>query len=155
MSLVWFAVAVVAALAGFSLLRVGSPPTPSFAAAGAGAATSELRADPNAGFLHDRGPLFGRRAFFLGTGCPPTPVTGFRELAERRREEPVRVARLGPRTWWWYEDGFHTEAVGYRAQDVSALVRNSRKREKERLERAELLLAVNDTLRRRDESDQG
>ena len=58
-------------VAGLSLLTIGAPATPPFARRAATSARVQLRQDPNAGFILDRGFLFRRRFWFAGTCCPP------------------------------------------------------------------------------------
>ncbi|GAA3870767.1 hypothetical protein GCM10022243_40140 [Saccharothrix violaceirubra] len=147
---VWLAIAAVCAVAGLSLVRVTRPAAGAFAEIGAASPSVELRPDPNAGFSVERGFAFRDRVFFLGTGCPPLVVSGYADLDERRKTEPVLVARQGRRAWWWFEDGFHTEAVGHRAADIAALVREQEDRERRREDRIDLLHAVDENLRRRD-----
>lgn len=139
-----------AVLAGISLKQRAWPATPSFARPRSSGAITELRVDANAGFFTDRGFLFRKRHFFVGTGCPPVLVTDFRSLDRARLERPVRVARRGRRTWWWFEDGFYRESVGYRDQDVLALVRERERRQRAKLERAHLLLSVERDPKRRE-----
>ena len=65
--LIAFVVVAFVIVAGLSLLTIGAPATPPFARRAATSATVQLRQDPNAGFLLDRGFLFRRRFWFVGT----------------------------------------------------------------------------------------
>src|SRR5450755_354565 len=55
-------------------------------------ASVQLRQDPNAGFILDRGFLFRRRVWFVGTCCPPVSanrkVAGGISSGNRRRPDP-------------------------------------------------------------------
>jgi hypothetical protein len=70
------AVAVVGflAIAIMSLVVARTPVTPAFARRSPATTTVQLRQDPNARFIFDRGFLFRRRCWFVGTCCPPTQV---------------------------------------------------------------------------------
>ena len=53
--------------AGLSLMAAKPPAIPSFARKAATSGSRQLRHDPNASFLQDRGFLFRRRVWFVGT----------------------------------------------------------------------------------------
>ncbi len=142
------AVAVVVAVV---LRRRSRPDTPAFARPRPSVPSAELQADRNAGFFTGRGFLVRKRHFFVATGCPPVHIADFLSLDVRRREQPVRVARLGLRSWWWFEDGFYRETAGYQDVDVVRLVRDRERREQARRERAKLLSEVDENLRKRDQ----
>jgi hypothetical protein len=140
------AVCVVAfvIVAGLSLMIMGSPATPVFARRAATSASVQLRQDPNAGFIHDRGFLFRRRAWFVGTCCPPVRIdlTQYSQLGVAQQTQPVQVARSGNRVWWWFEGAFYWESGGYGERDVLALIRDRQRRSAQKLDRAHMLLNV-------------
>ncbi|MEV0681088.1 hypothetical protein AB0I60_31675 [Actinosynnema sp. NPDC050436] len=142
-------VAAFAAVAGLSWWRRSGPETPAFARHRPSVPNAELVPDRNAGFFTDRGFLFRRRHFFVATGCPPVRITDFPSLDVRRWEQPVRVARVGLRSWWWYEDAFYRETAGYRPDDVHRLVRDLERRDQARKRRAQLMSDVDASLRKR------
>ena len=72
--LIAFVVVAFVVVAGLSLLTVGAPATPPFARRAATSAAVQLRRDPNAGFILDRGFLFRRRFWFVGTCCAPARI---------------------------------------------------------------------------------
>jgi hypothetical protein len=61
-----------------SLVVAEPPAIPPLARRAATSGTPQLRQDPNARFLRDRGFLFRRRVWFVGTCCPPTRIDGAR-----------------------------------------------------------------------------
>jgi hypothetical protein len=129
-------------VAGLSLLSVAAPATPAFARRAATSSSVQLRQDPNAGFLLDRGFLFRRRFWFAGTCCPPVRVAAvqYRQLSAVQHHQPVPVARSGGRVWWWFEGEFYWESGRYRERDVLALIRDRQRRSAQRLDRAHMLL---------------
>ncbi|NUT48505.1 MAG: hypothetical protein HOV94_14525 [Saccharothrix sp.] len=141
---------VVAVGSVVALRRHAWPRTPAFARPRPVSSPGGLEPDANAGFFTDRRFLFRKRYFFVGTGCPPVLVSDFSSLDVSRREQPVRIARYGIRVWWWFEDGFYREAAGLRADDVRAWVRERERRRLARQDRARLLSAAEESLRKRD-----
>lgn len=131
-------------VAGLSLAITGAPATPPFARRAATSGTVQLRQDPNAGFIRDRGFLFRRRFWFTGTCCPPVRIDAerYRRLSAAQRTQPVPVARSGGRVWWWFEDLFYWESGRYRERDVLALIRDRQRRSAQRLDRAHMLLSA-------------
>lgn len=128
------------------------PDTPTFArAVQARGARTQLRHDPNAGFLHDRGFMFRRRHWFVGTGCPPVEIPGdtFGHLSAAQQDAPVAVARLEPRTWWLFEGEFYWENEGYDSGDVKALIRQRERQKQRKLEHAHAVMAAEETGSRR------
>jgi hypothetical protein len=93
-------------VAGMSLFAIGAPAIPPFARRAATSSTVQLRQDTNAAFVFDRGFLFRRRVWFVGTCCPPVRISAeqYRQLGAAQHQEPVQVAQSGGRTWWWFED---------------------------------------------------
>ena len=142
--LIAFVVVAFVIVAGLSLLTIGAPATPPFARRAATSATVQLRQDPNAGFIIDRGFLFRRRFWFVGTCCTPVRIEAeqYRQLDAAQHRQPVPVARSGGRVWWWFEDGFYWESGRYGERDVLALIRDRQRRSAQRLERAHMLLNV-------------
>ena len=57
-----------------SLVLSKTPATPPFARRVPTSGNPQLRQDANAGFLHDRGFLFRKRVWFVGTCCPPVRI---------------------------------------------------------------------------------
>ena len=131
-------------VAGLSLLTIGAPATPPFARRAATSASVQLRQDPNAGFVFDRGFLFRQRVWFAGTCCPPVRIDGeqYRQLRAAQQRQPVPVARSGSRAWWWFEGEFYWESGRYGERDVLALIRDRQRRAAQRLDRAHMLLNV-------------
>src|SRR5690348_9638449 len=131
-------------VAGLSLLTIGAPATPPFARRPATAASVQLRQDPNASFILDRGFLFRRRFWFAGTCCPPVRVDAvrYRQLSTAQQRQPVAVASSGGRVWWWFENAFYWESGRYRERDVLALIRDRQRRSAQKLDRAHMLLNV-------------
>jgi len=131
-------------VAGLSLMIMGSPATPAFARRAATTASVQLRQDPNAGFIFDRGFLFRRRAWFAGTCCPPVRIdlARYKQLGVVQQGQPAKVARSGNRVWWWFEGGFYWESGGYGERDVLALIRDRQRRSAQKLDRAHMLLNV-------------
>lgn len=141
LNLLQLAVVGFVVVAGISLWRRSWPRTPSFARP-RGTSGEQLRPDGNAKFFYDRGFLFLRRWFFVGTGCPPVRIDRQRLAGMHAAQStgPVRVAASGNRTWWWFEDGFYWESGGYSGEDVIALIRDKQRRDKAKLDRAHLRL---------------
>jgi 5-methylcytosine-specific restriction endonuclease McrA len=139
-------VVVFVAIAALSLMITKPPATPSFARRAATSANPQLRQDTNAGFLHDRGFLFRRRIWFTGTCCPPVRIDSshYHHFAAAHPQHPVPVARSGPRAWWWFEDSFYWESGGHTQRDVLALIRDRQRKAAQRLDRAHMLLNVDE-----------
>lgn len=131
-------------IAVLSLMTVGVPATPPFARRAPTSASPQLREDTNAHFFFDRGFLFRRRCWFTGTCCPPVrhDVAQFGQLGIMQQREPVRVAQSGGRVWWWLENAFYWESCNYSSRDVMALVRDRQRKSAQRLDRAHMLLNV-------------
>jgi 5-methylcytosine-specific restriction endonuclease McrA len=139
-------VVVFAAITALSLMITKPPAIPSFARRAATSANPQLRQDLNAGFLHDRGFLFRRRIWFTGTCCPPVQIDSshYHHFVAAHPQHPVPVARSGPRAWWWFEDAFYWESGGYSQRDVLALIRDRQRKAAQRLDRAHMLLNVDE-----------
>jgi HNH endonuclease len=135
-------------VAVLSLLLVGRPATPSFARRPPASGSVQLRQDPNAQFFFDRGFLFRRRCWFVGTCCPPLRVDRRRhqQFAAAQGERPVSVAMSGPRVWWWFQDAFYWDSGGYGERDVLALIRDRQRKSERRLDRARMLLNAEEGL---------
>ncbi len=133
-------------IAGLSLTLAKTPATPPFARRAAASGGVQLRQDPNAHFLQDRGFLFRRRTWFTGTCCPPIRLDGskYSQLAAVQGQQPVPVARSGSRVWWWFEGSFYWESGSYSERDVKALVRDRQRRATQRLDRAHMLLNIDE-----------
>jgi hypothetical protein len=102
------AIAGFLAVALLSILVTRMPATPPFARRAPATSTIQLRQDPNAGFILDRGFLFRRRCWFAGTCCSLTriEVRKYGDLLAAQAMRPVSVARSGIRVWWWFEGEF-------------------------------------------------
>jgi 5-methylcytosine-specific restriction endonuclease McrA len=129
-----------------SLAVTRTPVTPAFARRSPTTTSVQLRHDPNGGFIFDRGFLFRRRSWFVGTCCPPTRIdVGFQaEMHARQRQRPVPLARSGGRVWWWFEDTFYWESGRYSERDVLALIRDRQRRAAQKLDRAHMLLNIDE-----------
>src|ERR1017187_10414033 len=64
-------------------------------------ASVQLRQDPNAGFILDRGFLFRRRVWFVGTCCPSVRIDAgqYSQLGVAQPSQPVPVAQSGGAGW--------------------------------------------------------
>lgn len=135
-----------ATIAALSLVITKPPATPSFARREATAANPQLRQDSNASFLQDRGFLFRKRIWFVGTCCPPLRIgiSHYNDLAAAESQHPVPVATSGPRAWWWFEGSFYWESGSYTQRDVLALIRDRQRKAARRLDRAHMLLNVDE-----------
>lgn len=128
-----------------SLKASGSPATPPFARPRAtGTASAQLRQDMNALIFTDRGFLFRRRRWFVGTGCPPVRLAEsyFVQLSATQSQAPAGVVSAYGRTWWWFEGAFYWDSAGYSPHDVFAPIRDRQRKDKARLDRAHLMLNV-------------
>ncbi len=134
------------AAAVLSLLMTRTPVTPAFARRSSSTTSVQLRQDPNAGFILDRGFLFRRRCWFVGTCCPPTriDVSQHDELIAAQHSQPVPVVRSGGRVWWLFEGSFYWESGGYSGRDVLALIRDRQRRAGQKLDRAHMLLNIDE-----------
>ena len=70
--------------------------------------------------------------------------SNFQHFASRQGQHPVAVARSGSRVWWWFENGFYWESGGYSQRDVLALIRDRQRRSAQRLDRAHMMLNVDE-----------
>jgi hypothetical protein len=103
-------------IAALSLMVAKTSATPPFARRAPTSGNPQLRQDSNADFLQDRGFLFRRRIWFVGTCCPPVRIDSshYSHLVAAQRQHPVSVARSGARVWWWFEDSFYWESGSYK-----------------------------------------
>lgn len=134
------------AVAVLSLLVTRTPVTPAFARRSPSTGSVQLRQDANAGFIFDRGFLFRRRCWFVGTCCPPTriDVHSQGEMYQGQLSRPVSVVKSGGRVWWWFEGAFYWESGGYDERDVLALIRDRERRSAQKLDRAHMLLNIDE-----------
>jgi hypothetical protein len=123
---------------------MGAPAAPPFAKRAPTSSSPQLRQDLNAGFLHDRGFLFRRRVWFVGTCCPPVRINlaHYGQLASAQHQQPVSIVHAGSRVWWWFEGTFYWESGSYSQRDVLALIRDRQRRATQRLDRAHMLLNI-------------
>jgi hypothetical protein len=137
---------VFALVALLSLLTTSAPAVQPFARRAPTSSSQQLRQDANAHFFFDRGFLFRRRCWFTATCCPPMrfDVAQFGQLASLQGQEPVSVARYGGRVWWWFENAFYWESCNYGSRDVMALVRDRQRKSAQRLDRAHMLLNIDE-----------
>lgn len=142
--LVGLAVFGFAAVAVASLMLTRTPVTPAFARRSPSTSSVQLRQDPNAGFVHDRGFLFRPRCWFVATCCPPAriDVAAHGQMLTAQRSRPCPVFRSGGRVWWWFEGAFYWESGGYSERDVLALIRDRQRRAAQKLDRAHLMLNI-------------
>lgn len=134
------------AVAVLSLVITRTPATPAFARRPPSTGSVQLRQDPNAGFIFDRGFLFRRRCWFVGTCRPPTRIDmrAQGEMRQTQPSRPVAVARSSGRVWWWFEGTFYWESGGYGERDVLALIRDRERRSAQKLDRAHMLLNIDE-----------
>lgn len=156
--------ALLVLLAGWSLASAyrweqRTPPVPRFAQprAPSGSLRSTLRRDGNASITDDTWRflwLKRRRHWFVGTGCPPVKlsVRRYEELSVQRATAPALVAAAGERQYWWWNEEFYWDNGRYSAEDVRAVVLKFERRNRQELEHARDLLAVDglDAPRRRE-----
>jgi hypothetical protein len=134
------------AVAILSVFTTKTPRTPPFARRAASSSNPQLRHDPNARIFTDRGFLFRRRYWFVATCCPPVRMVtaNYQSLSAGEQQRPVQVAQTGGRIWWWFEGDFYWESGRYRERDVLALIRDRQRRATQRLDRARMLLNVDE-----------
>ena len=106
----------------------------------------QLREEPSAKFLADRGGiLLRRRVWFIASGTPPIRVDEIEHAEWRSLQEaaPQLVAWHRDRIYWWYQDVFYwTNRDELSAIDVKALL-FARQRQREReLEHAHAVMAA-------------
>ena len=121
------------------------PAVPRWARRTTGGAGRQLREDTNAVVFTDRGGfLFARRHYFVATGCPPVRLTPaqFGWIVRHRQQEPVLVATAGERRYWAYGAGYVWENQDLTARDVMALLHERQRRASRKLDRARVLLDV-------------
>jgi hypothetical protein len=121
------------------------PATPRFARPQPASASRQLRDDSNAAIWTDRlGFLFAPRLFFIGTGCPPVRLKAdfAEECRMRQGSTPVLIASTSSRRYWWYRDAFYWENQELTARDVMALLHDRDRRHGRSLDRAKVLLDV-------------
>ena len=121
------------------------PATPRYARESSPAGTRQLREDANAKIVRDNmGFLFEPRWFFVGTGCPPVQLTrdSVMTLRSLKDHEPMLVATTPARRYWWYQDRFAWENQDLAARDVMALLHDRARQHDRNLERAHVLLNV-------------
>jgi hypothetical protein len=61
-----------------------------------------------------------------------------------QRMQPVSVISSGNRVWWWFEGAFYWESGNYGERDVLALIRDRERRAAQKLDRAHLLLNIDE-----------
>jgi hypothetical protein len=135
--LVWFAAAVWE--------DKTKPKAPRFARESTPSASRQLREDPNAGIYTDHlGFVFEKRHYFLGTGCPPVRLKPDLVVEARMRQGsvPVLMAYTAARRFWWYRGLFYWENKGLEGRDVMALLHERDRRHSRELDRAHVLLNV-------------
>jgi hypothetical protein len=144
--LIGFCVVAFLAVAALSIFTTKTPRTPAFARRAASSSSPQLRHDANARFFADRGFLFRRRHWFVATCCPPVKVgaANYQTYSEAAPRRPVPVATTGGRTWWWFDGDFYWESGRYAERDVLALIRDRQRRATQRLDRAHMLLNVDE-----------
>jgi hypothetical protein len=134
------------AIAVLSLILRRTPTTPAFARRSPSTSSVQLRHDPNADFILDRGFLFRPRYWFVGTCCPPSriDITAHQRMLVAQQTQPVSVIRSGNRVWWWFEGTFYWESGNYGERDVLALIRDRQRRSAQKLDRAHMLLNIDE-----------
>jgi hypothetical protein len=113
-----------------------------------------LREDKKAGFMYHRPLLFWRSYYFTGTSVKQVPFkqAEMEALRQNQATRPVQVVshKSNGRTWWWFEECFYWEDESYTAEDVFALIRDRQRKKQRQLQRAKTLLAVDDSVPRRE-----
>ncbi len=66
----------------------------------------------------------------------------FRELVEEQKQMPVKLAELGDRSYWWFQDLFYWDNDGLSQEDVYALLIVRQKQQRLRIDRAKATVAV-------------
>jgi hypothetical protein len=138
--------AVAAVVAVVAVLWDGSVPgAPRFTRAQAPSTSRQFREDANAKIVTDRGGfLFAKRWFFIGTGCAPVRLQPefVADARSRQAVEPVLVAYTPCRRYWWFQDRWIWENQALESRDVLALLRERERKRTRSLERAHVLLDV-------------
>jgi HNH endonuclease len=148
------AVALIVALGVWSLASAyrwegRTPPIPRFAQpkAPSGTLRTFIRRDGNASIEGETWRflwLKRRRYWFVGTGCPPHRLTEgqYEDFSVRRATEPVLLAGIGERQYWWWGEEFYWDNGHYTSEDVRAVVLKHERQNRKELEHARDLLAV-------------
>lgn len=130
-----------------------TPPIPRFAQPKppSGSLRTSLRKDGNASIEGETWrflPLKRRRYWFTGTGCPPHKLTEqqYLDISERHSAEPVLVASIGERQYWWWGEAFYWDNGRYAPEDVRAVVLKHERQNRHELEHARDLLAVDGSI---------
>lgn len=121
------------------------PNAPRFTKSQPPSATRQFREDSNAAIVADRnGYLFAKRWYFIGTGCPPVRLKPefVSEAMQRKEAEPVLVAFTPHRRYWCFQGRWVWENQGLEPRDVLALLRERDRKQARNLERAHVLLDV-------------
>ena len=142
------AIALVVAIVAV-LWDINVPDAPRFTRGSAPSATRQFREDANAAIVADRNSfLFAKRWFFIGTGCPPVRLKPefVAEARQRKEVEPVLVAYTPSRRYWCFQDRWVWENQGLESRDVLALLRERDRKQARNLERAHVLLDVEEGL---------
>jgi hypothetical protein len=78
----------------------------------------------------------------------------FQALKEGQKLRPCRLAGIGERTYWYFQDCFYWEDDGLDADELYALLVSRQQRERGRIERAKAMVSIGmqpqDQVRRRD-----
>lgn len=128
----------------------GRTPTPERFAKERPASTSlrtQLRRDVSATITPDTWRFLWQRDeryWFQGTGCPPQAigVEEYERLRHAQAQGPVRVAAAGDRQYWWWNDQFFWDNGQYTAQDVRAVVLKHQRQNRQRVEQARAVVAL-------------
>lgn len=153
---IWIAVIVIAAIVLLAASAVShhswrsATPEPERFAKERPASTSlrtQLRRDVNATVSVDSWRFLWRRDeryWFQGTGCPPQLVTPAQHSAanEAQKQGPTLIATSGDRQYWWWNDEFFWDNGRYSPEDVRALVLKNQRQNRQRVEQAHTVSAL-------------
>lgn len=108
----------------------------------------QLREDPNARLMVDRGGiLLRRRRWFVASGTPPfeIPLERYGQIAVAQEDEPQYLASHRERHYWLYQDTIYGTNGEYGPDDIKALLFARRRQSQRELEHAHALLAAADS----------
>jgi hypothetical protein len=101
-----------------------------------------LRADKNAG-LEKKLSLIGFRWRFVASkyrSHRTINTARFQALGEAQQSDPVELAVVGPRRYWWFHDCIYWEDDDLQQGDVKALILDRERKKEQQLDRAHSLM---------------
>lgn len=102
-----------------------------------------MRADKNAGF-EKKLSLIGFRWRFVASQYRSDRTINtarFQALREAQQSDPVQLAVVGPRRYWWFRDCIYWEDDDLEQEDVKALILDRERKKQRQLDRAHSLMA--------------